>query len=274
MPIRIHRLLSQRLLLDSVLCVLIIGAIGSAAGCGQPNTAATSESSQTAGQAATNHAKNSDRTSPYIRPLNNTYKHYLKLGADGLPLAVQDAEWNAEGSEQQGTQWQCIHDVKTGFIWESKTENQLSPRFHLANYRYSQDGVRGGSQPEVDISKGDTPLCPNIHCTTQAYVEHINQQKLCGLDNWQLPTVLQFQTIVNHQLTPRAIDTHYFPLAVNSHYWTQQSYAPDREHAWYLYFSDGSVSHTLKDQPMFLRLVSPAESALLSVLPTKAQKAE
>ena len=235
-------------------CLFVITAvftISAAVGCGQTNSPQGLDSDQDKKQ----DKSSTDYPPPYLRPLNNSNKYYLKLGLDGSPLVIQDAQWDASGSEEQGTLWHCIQDVKTGLVWENKAEKSTSPRSHLANYRYAQNRLQADTPPSTPS------LCPDILCTTQSYVEYVNQQQLCGFSNWQLPTVLQFQTIVNHQLTPRAIDTHYFPLAVNSHYWTQQSYAPDRKHAWYVYFSDGSVSHTLKDQPMFLRLVSPAQSA-------------
>ena len=56
------------------------------------------------------------------------------------------------------------------------------------------------------------------------------------------------------------VDTNYFPNTKNDQYWSNQTYAPVRLRAWYLYFSDGSTGSTIKEAPNYVRLVADGES--------------
>lgn len=176
----------------------------------------------------------------------------LKLDSQGIPLAVQDQEWLDDGSVEAGTLWHCVQDVHTGMIWEIKSAQSEALNYREALYQWHDtDSARNGGFAGAP----STEVCGSIPCDTQAFVQAMNDVAWCGIDQWRLPSVSEFLSLVVTDHFQLAADSHYFPHMQANHYWTGQSFAPDRSMAWYMYFSDGSPANTLKDKFMYLRLV-------------------
>ncbi len=169
---------------------------------------------------------------------------YHKLGANGQALPAS------------ATEWACVQDRATGLVWEVKTDdNSLRDRDNFytwydpeAERNHGEAGDRNGGRCK---GKAD--------CDTQAYVQAINQQQLCGFSDWRLPSrdeMLSLVVGVNTMKTSAArIDTEYFPQAVASWYWTATSNPNKPEYAWFVLFRNGVALNALKHQPKHVRLV-------------------
>lgn len=183
---------------------------------------------------------------------------WTKIARSGEAITLQDQNWQGDGNENTGTQWACVQDHHTGLLWEVKSGDADHPQYSSLRYSWYV--------PEATINGGNAGLesidnCNGIACNTMAYINYLNAENYCGYSNWRLPTVNELMTLVVTENIDLAMDSHYFPNAKNDQYWSKQTYAPIRERAWYLYFSDGSTGSTIKEAPNFLRLVTDNRTA-------------
>ncbi len=177
---------------------------------------------------------------------------WIKLDATGAPLAVQNLAWAADGTEQDGTRWSCVKDQVTGLTWEEKESDPQHPRYGGHTYRWWLEGEQhhgGYTEPS------DSGTCGTPGCDTQSYLNWVNQNGLCGFTDWRLPTVVELSSIAVLSSVIPALDKNYFPNAPQPRFFTSQSLARDPSRAWYVYFSDGSVSATNKGDASHVRLV-------------------
>lgn len=136
-------------------------------------------------------------------PQQMEHPHYVKISSGGESLKP----W-------QGP-WACVMDKNTHLLWEIKTDDET---IHDADWTYSWfDGDVG--EPD----KGDC-FYRNGRCDTQALITRTNHSKLCGVQNWRLPTLEELQSLIEHNDHPQQaqIATDFFPRIKNSDYWTQQ----------------------------------------------------
>lgn len=177
---------------------------------------------------------------------------WTKLDATGAPLAAQDHAWNPDGSETEGTRWSCVQDNVTGLIWEIKESDPNHPRYGGHTYRWWLDGNEyNGAFPDQSTSG----TCGTDNCDTQSFVNWVNENSLCGFSDWRMPSVAELSSIAVLSNVIPAVDTAYFPNIKDPRFFTNQSLARDPSRAWYVYFSDGSVSFTNKGDASHVRLV-------------------
>jgi len=178
---------------------------------------------------------------------------WTKLGTDGAPLTSQNVQWSADGTEQQGSRWSCVQDHVTGLVWEIKESDPEHSRYGGHTYRWwlEADQFNGGF-PDSSTSGTCTGLSS---CDTQTYLNWINQTGLCGFNDWRLPSVRELSSIAVLSKVIPAVDTNFFPDVVQPRFFTRESLAKDPSRAWYVYFSDGSVSSTNKGDASQVRLV-------------------
>lgn len=177
---------------------------------------------------------------------------FVKLDESGVALVDQHLTWDASNSAALGAQWACVEDKHTGLIWEVKHSSAEHPRYGGNTYSwYSDDmhtnGGESGSQDGGECSEG--------RCDSAGYIALINAAALCGYDDWRLPTTTEFLTIGHLGRGDPSIDVAYFPNTLGLRHWSAQTYQKTPFLAWYMYFSDGSVSFTGKGDPSYLRLV-------------------
>ena len=179
---------------------------------------------------------------------------WVKLGADGTPLAVQDQAWSADGTELAGSRWSCVKDAVTGLTWEVKESDASHPRSGELTYNwYSSDAQdNGGFAGEVII---DNEQCPTSPCNTEHFAQWVNEQGLCGASDWRIPSVSELMSIAVYAKVMPALDEDYFPNAPQPRFFTDQTLANDAKMAWYVYFTDASVSATNKFDRSYVRLV-------------------
>jgi hypothetical protein len=181
------------------------------------------------------------------KPLETGYR---KLGADGTVLPDDAAEWA------------CVQDRATGLIWEVKTDdNSIRDRDNFFTWydpaterNYGTPGARTGGR-----CKGDA------NCDTLAYIQAINQKRLCGFADWRLPVKDELLSLVEYNYNSKeikaSINLEYFPNSVPSWYWTASANPKHPDYAWFVLFRNGLALNALKEQPKHVRLVRGSEAA-------------
>lgn len=126
----------------------------------------------------------------------------------------QDAEYGLDNSDQQtltgngfkfvklDAKGQTLADASSvqfkdrTFVFESQTFKPYSDDLQVVGCVEAKDNL----------------------CSTQQYVAHMNQQNLCGITQWRLPTYLEFYDIIDFGETAKdendqvyGLDVRYFP---------------------------------------------------------------
>ena len=112
-------------------------------------------------------------TPPLITPST-----YTKIANSGSVL--DDTATQGEGEND----WACTKDNKTGLIWEVKTTDK---GLHEVSSIYSWYEP-SAAQNKGNAGKPNSGVCYGSRCDTYAYKNAVNAQKLCGAENWRLPT--------------------------------------------------------------------------------------
>lgn len=163
---------------------------------------------------------------------------FTKLGANGQPLAIQNAFWSDVGNELNGTQWSCVRDNHTQLVWEIKTSDPES--LHFRNHTYSwrdTNPTSNGSDPG-SVNGGN---CVGSSCDTKGFVAAVNALGWCGARDWRMPSVRNLETIVDFGNMDPAIDKNYFPDTQSQSYWSSSAYAGYSVGAWGVDFVDGAA---------------------------------
>ena len=132
---------------------------------------------------------------------------FVKRDATGVPLAQQFGSYFS-------TPWSCVEDTVTGLYWEVKTPNRSTFEendLYSARWQYSwfnSTGVNDGGDPG-DNNGGN--CIDSDSCDIEKYVAAVNAEALCGFDDWRVPSVDEFFTIVNMRLNDWRLDVSYFP---------------------------------------------------------------
>ncbi|HEY7773042.1 MAG TPA: DUF1566 domain-containing protein [Marinagarivorans sp.] len=178
---------------------------------------------------------------------------FTKLDKSGVPLAIQNTNWEpANGTEAQGTRWSCVQDHVTGLMWEVKESLEDHPRYGGHSYTWFEESptVNGGN-----AGVENNGVCSTSNCDTQGYRTWVNQQGLCGHNDWRLPTTSELLSIAHTTNSGMAIDADFFPNTLKPRFYTRNTHARDPMLAWYVYFTDASMSFTNKFDPSHVRLV-------------------
>ncbi len=168
---------------------------------------------------------------------------FTKLGANGLALFDQSVDYAT-------TPWSCVKDNVTGLIWEVK--NDISDDIHYKNSVYKWGGVTA-------IGRDHQTALGAYFDDWNVLVVGSNNQSLCGLTNWRVPTVDELTGLVNQDTFSPAIDTNYFPNTIDNataYYWSSSPHAALDSLAWEVYFWYGAEVGIIRSQQNFVRLVS------------------
>ena len=184
---------------------------------------------------------------------------YFKLGKNGSILP------------DNATEWACVQDRVTGLIWEVKTDdNSIRDRDNFFSWydpatepNHGKAGARNGGRCNGQAD-----------CDTQAYVEALNEQQLCGFSDWRLPRRDEMLTLVDFSNSRKgnrvSINTDYFPQTVASWYWTATSNPDKPDYAWFVLFRNGLALNALKQHPKHVRLVRSRQTEKKTLTPRLA----
>ena len=136
--------------------------------------------------------------------------------------------------------WACTQDSKTKLVWELKTND---------SYLHDKDWTYSWFDPNSETNGGyagteNTGKCGGVvaKCNTNAFIEAVNAEKLCGSDKWRLPTKAELEglifcsddksttlgtnvqgSICTGKPTAPTIDVTYFPNTKNDWFWTSNT---------------------------------------------------
>ena len=123
----------------------------------------------------------------------NIYANLLKISQFGNVLPASS------------TQWACVLDDKAGLMWEVKTTDKT---LHNASNTYTWydkiSGVRNG-----EYSHNCTFY---DFCNTWLFTELVNEFKLCGYQDWRLPTHKELKTLIQYTDIEPLIDIQFFQI--------------------------------------------------------------
>ena len=176
--------------------------------------------------------------------LSQNSERFIKLDNHGNPL-------NKLSSDQI---WSCVFDKQTGFTWEIKSKDGETQNPQQTYSWYAPTPNENGGFAGYE-NKGQ---CVLSRCNTQAYIDTINQKKLCGSSRWRLPTREELRSIVDYQIKypGPTIDRAYFPNSLNQFYWSSTPDANDKDSAWGIGFSFGYDYAYFKSDLGYVRLVN------------------
>ncbi len=155
---------------------------------------------------------------------------FAKLDTNGDVLPVSAANWS------------CVKDNVTGLIWEVKT-NDAGLRDDNWTYTwYNPNSETNGG--DAGVQNGG--ICAETDCDTHEYVQAVNNQALCGANDWRLPMDQELETILTLDRTGPTIDMTYFLNTLTTHYWSAVADANDSKPAWGIHFGSGSSAGQAK----------------------------
>lgn len=151
---------------------------------------------------------------------------YTKISNSGAALGNEAALGSGPDD------WACTRDDVTGLIWELKTaDGGLRDKRHTYTW---YDSVYGGT--------ADGGKCyVSGRCDTEKYIADINAlpQRLCGANDWRLPSHEELLSIVGEGRFNPAGDRFFFPDTSSSFFRSRATYAYRSGSAWFLHFSNG-----------------------------------
>jgi hypothetical protein len=150
-----------------------------------------------------------DAHSGYDRMASSGFSDKAGRGEQGFDFTRLNQ--NGDEIDQDTADWRCVRDNITGLIWENKTG--IPGDLHDAEqlFTWYSFGDNGGF--EGDLNAGSTACnLSSEECNTQAYVDAVNAQGLCGFFDWRLPSHNELLSLVHFgKLQPPLIESEYFP---------------------------------------------------------------
>jgi len=178
----------------------------------------------------------------------------------------QDGSIN-DGSDFSGRPWVCVRDNQSGMTWEVKSSQ---PGLRNINNTYSwydpDENSNGGY-----AGKANAGMCTGSDCDTYSYAKAVNAIKLCGLNDWHLPSRFELNTIVDESIffpgptLPKA----FFPEELPGKYWTDTTFKTRRAGAWVWRFDYGNDYVTEKSEALNVRLINATPKAAVGKQPAK-----
>ncbi len=139
---------------------------------------------------------------------------------------------------------ECIQDPRTSLVWEGKTKTG----FRAGHHRYTQTQLSPDNPSDLALSGRDT----------DQYLARVNRQRLCGFDDWRLPSAEELQGLLNYGVAVPAPlwSSQDFPnTPTEARYWAATPYADSTLLHWYVDFASGVVSIAARQEGLSLRLV-------------------
>ncbi|MEJ2179729.1 MAG: DUF1566 domain-containing protein [Gammaproteobacteria bacterium] len=186
----------------------------------------------------------SDSASSPTTKLPQNSPRFIKLDANGRPQNISTTNQT----------WFCVFDQQTGLMWEVKSrDGAIQDAQQTYSWYMPNPEVNGGFAGYKNKGKCNLP-----RCNTQAYIDTINRNKLCGNNRWRLPTREELRSIVDYQIKypGPTIDKTFFPNTLNQFYWSSNPDANDKDSAWGIGFSFGYDYAYFKSDLGYVRLVN------------------
>jgi hypothetical protein len=134
---------------------------------------------------------------------------YTKKKANGDAIALDDGPWA------------CVEDNKTGLHWEVKSINE-NLQFSRSTFRWKLKEAPIADAGGCSIHEENASNVKFHDCETADIIQHVNQKKLCGFDDWRLPSALEIRSImIKHDYpSERKLPFPLLPRVIHAAYWT------------------------------------------------------
>jgi hypothetical protein len=207
-------------------------------------------------------------------------QRFIKIDESGAVLA------------DDASQWSCVYDSQTQFLWEEKTDNGglRDKDWQYTWYDTRKDynkGVLGFSdRHDYQSARATGETCGQTlqDCNTQKYVEMVTESGgLCGKSDWRLPELAELNSLMTEKAVkhpwamtqekawfglstksvPRQIhiNTHYFAnLPQQSWYWSANTTKNDAAQANIIYFDSALIYGAPKSNNLYIRLIHKENS--------------
>lgn len=162
--------------------------------------------------------------------------------------------------------WSCILDNQLKLLWEVKTDDES---IHDGYWTYSWFNHQIGKENFGDC------YFEAQRCDTEDLLKHTNQQELCGMHTWRLPTKNELKSLIQSPKRPGLpyIATDYFPHIKHGDYWTSNRsrklpthFKNFHEGAFSVNFHNGEVTTLPYRNAAFVILVSSIPDSYTSQL--------
>lgn len=129
--------------------------------------------------------------------------------------------------------WACVYDEARGLLWEVKTDSET---IHDGYWSYSWFNGEVGEK-----NLGDCYF-EKDRCDTLDLITRTNQERLCGVSGWRLPTAAELASIVDQDVRPGdpKVAKAYFPQIKRGDYWTADYARPLQ--GTFRYLKEGAVA--------------------------------
>ncbi|MFQ3207096.1 MAG: chitinase [Glaciecola sp.] len=134
-----------------------------------------------------------------------------KAGRGELGFDFTRLNQNGDEVDQNTIDWSCVRDNITGLIWENKTD--VTNDLHAVEQVFTWYSLaeNGGFAGDVNMGSSACNLSSG-NCNTQAFVDAVNAQGLCGFFDWRLASHSELLSLVHFgKLQPPLIESDYFP---------------------------------------------------------------
>lgn len=196
------------------------------------------------------------------------------------------AKKSAEGKslDLDAKEWACVQDKSTGLYWEVKTKDG-GDRDYRKIYRWGNLKVSNVAYGEK-VNKFKTKEAhPSVYTVNKkmgkvytdwnSVIKAANEEKLCGLSNWRVPSIFELHSISSYHSTGLGsnaptwkepgmyfdsyLDPNFFPTVKDNKdgqfYWSSTQILDNLYYSWGISFDKGTDNFGYRTYKFPVRLV-------------------
>lgn len=193
-----------------------------------------------------------DETTSTESSATNTTSTPTPTGCTPAPIAPTGYSLVFKGCSVAGAaeyydKTECIRDNVSGLIWEGKPAS--GSRANTNVYTNFDDPTKAQKGVLFSPSQGEIDANSN----SVGFKNSVNNQMLCGFNNWRMPLKIELQGI---QQSNGKVDANWFPNTVSGFYWSMSLTPSLPENlAIVVNFNNGGFGDFGRELPQAVRLV-------------------